>query len=137
MTQAEFFCTIKTRTISEKEITLREWYKLKNIPYSDVDLAGAEISNGLGSLLFPSQNRTKHQAGKQTTWQRKYLQALEYLKLYDSEVGTIQRKIDIDLNRLQDVAYLRVLHRREIRKAIKNGYTPPPEVMSEYTDFIF
>ena len=122
----EFEKTVTERKIREKRITPQEWANMKGIDFNaEMNLSAGDIGRGIGSQVFPTPDRTAHQAGKEKSWQQKYQRSTELYEQYNEEVDDVIRIVPIDRNRIADRAYIRVLWGRSIRQAIREGKDVP------------
>lgn len=90
-----------------------------------MNLHASEIGQGIGSLVFPTPNRTGAQAGKEKAWQQKFYRSSELYDQYNTEVEDIAVMVPIDKTRIADEAYMRIMWSRSIRKAIREGKPVP------------
>jgi hypothetical protein len=134
MIRDDFVKTVKFRIYEEPEITIKEWAKKKGIPESDVSLHEFEIGAAIGSLVFPTQNRTRVQAGKEKVQQLKFFKYTKLANQYYDEVPKIKKSRPIRIDRKDDQAYMRILHRRSVMKALGDGETVSPMVLKDYPE---
>jgi len=131
MTFEEFRKVATKERIKWKAVqSFEDFVKTKGINPSIFEMVG--VTTVLDSFMKP--NLTQKQRGKIN----KEVKILGLQKKLEKEwkdtVSQIALHIPLDLSRADDMAYLRVQHKREIRRALLEGLPVPLHVLQEYPD---
>lgn len=106
----DFAKTLPGRIIKKPTISFAEWLVQMNIDFKP--LTEAEEAQAIGSMVFPTQNRTGHQRGKERTAQARFFEHNKLMAQYYEEVPRKDIITPLDLTRECDRAYVRVRIKR-------------------------
>lgn len=132
MTREEYSKTVITRVGKSRSITFDQWLESKGIPRSE--LAGeTETADFIGQRAFPQQ-RTAAQKGKEESLAKKVRRTEDLEKQYRIEVlEDVATERPLTTSKA-DAAYVRVLHKRSVIKALSEGQNIPTKVLADYPD---
>jgi len=134
MTFDEFRREVKTQRIEWKAVqTFEDFLKTKKVDPKELPSLEEE-ADVLGGLLFSRPNMTQHEKGRLKGIVHKKMLKDKLVKEWKDTVDKVETHTDLDLSRSSDAAYLKVQHKRAIRKALSEGNPVPSEVLAEYPD---
>ena len=134
MTFNEFRKSVKVQRVEWKAVqTFQDFLKAKRVNPSDIPTE-AEEADAIGGLVFRRPNMTTQQIGRLKTLVRKKLYKDKLYKEWGTTVDRVESRSDLDLSRADDKAYLRVEHKRAIRKALHHRKHVPDKVLIEYPE---
>lgn len=134
MTLKEFAQTDPQAVVKRRPMTFDEWLKLEHVNPRDV-ASEFEEASFLGGVLFQKPNPTRREQGKLKALHKKVQYRQRLREQYEKSVAPQKsyRSLSPSLSRA-DQAALRVLHKREIRKALRAGKRVPAKVLAEYPE---
>ena len=132
MSHAEFSAITTTRPNKRKSISFLDWIAQKGIQRTEV-VDDGQMATYIGQTAFPQQ-MSGAAKGKYNGLKRKveYTQGLQ--EEYKQEVPDVETQVELNPNNKADAAYVRAMHKRQIKRALIDGKTVPQEVLDEYPE---